>query len=551
MTLLPRPLLLLIWLRLRSSGRRLQAMAKTPKGLAVLLVGGIVIALMALPMIVSAFLRPPIPPETAAAMHATRERLLPFGILGFLLLSIVRASGDGALAFLQAEVDFLFPAPFTRAQLLVYKLAQRVVPLFFVSLFVSLWGRQLGSSWPAAWLGLLLALWLIHLVSLTLALLGQTFEARRFAWWRRAAGLGAIAALVGAVVWTGQAIDSGKPLDALETFAQSATGQAIAWPLRPYAATILAPDLVAALGPASIALLVNAALAVLAIRLDAHWLEASAESSQRLATRIAEVRRTGTTSPMPTLTGVRLPAPPRLGGIGPLLWRQGTTALRQGLRGLWVIGIVVGVLVLPPLLSSESSGLSVALRPLGGVILFYLSLLLPQVLRLDFRGDVDRMDVLKSLPLSATTVCLAQLLAPALVITGLQVPIALLLDRTLQWNLPSLPLWFPALFLVNLVISSLENVAFLLWPQRPGKGAGVQFSVAQVIAQMLKMITLIAVVAAAGGAGAASFFLLGRTIPAAVPGATIVLALAAAAGVAAVARLFSLFDPATEQPGDA
>ena len=52
------------------------------------------------------------------------EPYLPIMILGFCLLSIFGPAGELAIAFTPAEVDFLFPAPFHRRELLIYKLAK-------------------------------------------------------------------------------------------------------------------------------------------------------------------------------------------------------------------------------------------------------------------------------------------------------------------------------------------------------------------------------------------------------------------------------------------
>ncbi|MBL9118447.1 MAG: hypothetical protein JNL80_00865 [Phycisphaerae bacterium] len=552
MSLLPRPLILLIWLRLRASLRLLGRTARTPKGLAVLLVGGVFIAMGFVPLILSLFIERPPSPEAVAA---TRERsllLLPFGILGLVLLSVVRTAGDGALAFLQAEVDFLFPAPFTRAQLLLYKLAQRVVPLLWLSLFVSVWVRRLGQAWLPTWVGLLLTLWFVHILSLCLALAGQKFEARRFALWRRVAAVVTLVVVVAGVLWAGRAVESGKPLEMVEAFARSTPGWLFTLPTLPFARTICAAGLTSdGLLPVTLALLINVALIVVAIRLNAHWLEAGAESSQRLAARADEIRRTGGFGGGASFSGLRMPMFPRFGGLGPLAWRQCVAGIRQGLRGLFVLAIMVAVMVVPPLLSNRTNSLPGALRPIGAILLCYISLFLPQVLRLDFRADVDRLDLLKGLPVSPFLVSLAQVIVPATLITGIQAPLGLVLNQTLGWQIPGLAYWIPAAFFANLLIASLENIAFLLWPQRTTRGAGVQFAMSQVVGQMLKLLALAILVGSAVAVGVGAFVLLGRSVPLAAVAVASVLALESAVTVLIVSRLFAAFDPAVEQAADA
>ena len=66
------------------------------------------------------------------------EPYLPIMILGFCLLIIFGPAGEMAISFTPAEVDFLFPAPFHRRELLIYKLAKLFIGSVFVALFFSM-----------------------------------------------------------------------------------------------------------------------------------------------------------------------------------------------------------------------------------------------------------------------------------------------------------------------------------------------------------------------------------------------------------------------------
>src|SRR5262245_36766882 len=111
--MIPYPLLLLIWLRLGAGWRRFLRGLRKPKNLIAFLVVAVFMALAFLPSFVPGLGRRP----GAGPLSSTLEDLAPLIILGLLLLSIVGSRSDQALAFLQAEVDLLFPAPFTRVQL--------------------------------------------------------------------------------------------------------------------------------------------------------------------------------------------------------------------------------------------------------------------------------------------------------------------------------------------------------------------------------------------------------------------------------------------------
>ena len=66
------------------------------------------------------------------------EPYLPIMILGFCLLIIFGPAGEMAISFTPAEVDFLFPAPFHRRELLIYKLAKLFIGAVFVALIFSM-----------------------------------------------------------------------------------------------------------------------------------------------------------------------------------------------------------------------------------------------------------------------------------------------------------------------------------------------------------------------------------------------------------------------------
>src|SRR4051812_34325007 len=57
------------------------------------------------------------------ALESVRT-VAPLLLLGVCLLTAVTSAGDKAIAFTPGEVDFLFPGPFPRRQLLLFKLTK-------------------------------------------------------------------------------------------------------------------------------------------------------------------------------------------------------------------------------------------------------------------------------------------------------------------------------------------------------------------------------------------------------------------------------------------
>ena len=85
------------------------------------------------------------------------EPLAPLGLFGFTLLFVFTSAGEAAVSSRPAEVDLLFAAPFTRRELLLYKLAKTGLALVFVSAFMSLMMLVYLRSWLSGFVGILLA----------------------------------------------------------------------------------------------------------------------------------------------------------------------------------------------------------------------------------------------------------------------------------------------------------------------------------------------------------------------------------------------------------
>src|SRR4051794_9546309 len=80
-----------------------------------LLIGALVIGSALLGAIVRRYTQPRADP-TAVTIY------LPVVLLTFCIANLIGAAGERAIAFTPAETDFLFPGPFTRRQLLLYKI---------------------------------------------------------------------------------------------------------------------------------------------------------------------------------------------------------------------------------------------------------------------------------------------------------------------------------------------------------------------------------------------------------------------------------------------
>ena len=83
---------------------------------------------------------------------------IPIGLLLFCLLNLIFTKRDTGIAFLPAEVDFLFPAPFQRSELLLYKIVGAAITSSCLALFFSAFLLRYISLWIAGLIGIALAL---------------------------------------------------------------------------------------------------------------------------------------------------------------------------------------------------------------------------------------------------------------------------------------------------------------------------------------------------------------------------------------------------------
>ena len=134
--------------------------------------------------------------------------------------------------------------------------------------------------------------------------------------------------------------------------------------------------------------------------------------------------------------------------------------------------ILPGILSLLPISVATTTG-SMLLQVIGSLV-FYSFLLMPSALRFDFRRDVDRLSVLRALPIGAWATTIGQLATPVIACSIFQLAVlfvALLLKPfPPSWLLYAMLLLVP----VNALIFSLENLIFMLFPYRPNQeGVGV------------------------------------------------------------------------------
>ncbi|RPI75580.1 MAG: hypothetical protein EHM42_15305, partial [Planctomycetaceae bacterium] len=462
------------------------------------------------------------------------------GMLAFCLMSLLTSTTETGVFFLPAEVDLLFPGPFRRRDLLLYRIVGLAAGSAVVSLLFSALLLRCVPYWVAAYTGIFLSFLFLNLLQMSLALVISTIAELAYTRLRQGILIG-VSLLVAGVTWN--TFETGRGFVAnLSSLRESVVARVILAPFEILGQTATAsqlfPDF---LGWGALALALNAALLALILKLDANYMEKSIGSSQRLYDRLQRARRG---------QGLQLKArgrlrPPRfafLGGAGPIAWRQSTMALRSAHGVLLIMGIVVVALFVPQFLVTGKVAVAIA-APFASMAVFVL----PQLLQFDFRSDVDRLDVLKSLPVSPWGVVLGQLFAPVCLssIIVLAVVAGFGLSGAIE------PLWVGLAGLVvipaNLFIFSLENLLFLLFPLRAqAVGSGdLQVVGRNMLSAVCKIIAMMAGFGIAAGIGGLTWWLTGETAAAWLIGSAGALLLLSAFLIPLIVLVFHRLDPAT------
>ncbi|MGD0655880.1 MAG: putative ABC exporter domain-containing protein [Thermoguttaceae bacterium] len=486
------------------------------------------------------------------APHADLQVLrdvLPLALFGLSLMAVLSAARMEGIHFTAAEVDFLFSGPFSRRQLLFYKLSSGIVASLFVALIFSMMLMRYASLWTAAFLGAFLTIVFIQLLTTALVLAGQTLAQRMYTRARKAMMFVVLAlAVIFAARWLFAFFDRGFH-EAARGLLNSAVWFWLVMPLEPFVRTITAekimPDLI---GWAAAAAAIDLALLALAVRIDVNYLESSLVASQKRYLMLQRRRSTGRVVVKPRVAW-RIRQLPWLGGAGPIAWRQLTTAIRSvhGLLFFFMIVLCVAVAAAPLLSRVQKSSEAVAIIITQ---ICFLTIFLTRAVAFDFRGDLDYMDWAKSLPLRPIAIALGQLVVPVLLMTAIHILFFSAIAAFVQ-NLRTMllaALLFSPPF--NFLLFGVDNFFFLLFPNRamaatPGD---LQHIGRTMMEFFVKMFALALGCGAAAALGAAGYWIAGGSWAAALTLSWLGLLSCGCLVVPLIAWAYRRFDVSTDTP---
>jgi putative ABC exporter len=444
------------------------------------------------------------------------------------------------LAFTPAEVTFLFSGPVSRRGLIQFKLLHsQVLILFNALLWTLILSRErLGTS---SWLRVI-SIWIL-LTTLSLHRLGASFvrtslsEHGRLGARHRIVSLLVVGLVLVAVTWSiadalptlvaARGEDPRAFLAALQEAASRPLPSMLTYPfralLRPLAAHS-GTDWLQALWPALLLLVLHY---VWVVRSDSAFEETAAEFSLQRARALA-AQRGRASGPF---SAPRTASPPlfRLAPVGwpagAILWKNlvavtRTRRVRSAAVALAAAGAVVAFLSFNP----EGTLAEIAgwLAASWGLITIVIG---PQWVRNDLRGDLLKLDLLRSYPLRGWSVVIAEVAASTLMLTAIQLGLlaiaylAFLGNQTMTPDLKGRTLLLLAALVylpgINLLSMLIQNAAALLYPGwvRLGSGrAGGVEALGQNLLMMVAFVALLALTLALPAALAGGSFLLLRPV---------------------------------------
>jgi hypothetical protein len=405
------------------------------------------------------------------------------------------------LGWSTAERGVLLAGPFTRRQLLVYHLAGMSTTAVFKTLCVCLVLFRDLPNWPLGFLALLLGMTFLELLRMAVEMISfgasrRLYAAFRFAvllvfYWLAATGTAFIAGDLARLAANGAAnVDAvfASSLHAAERLCETVPARAAAAPFDVFARLATAPSIFAADSVLALAIAMGlVATAVWGVFLIDRYFE-----SARRRRELTEFSGIASAAPSPS---VRTPAPrasfPRIrrrGGVGPLFWRQWTSARRRWGQVL-VLCILPAGLSLTPLLSPVEG--AAALAQVAGMLCFYTFLLFSASIKFDFRRDFERLVLLKTLPSRPAAVVLGQLATPVLLASGMQLAVLGVAAALRPGGAPASQVLIVMPFLVvwNVLIFASENLIFLLSPHRENQN-GVEMFLRTILVFTAKVLVL-------------------------------------------------------------
>jgi putative ABC exporter len=384
------------------------------------------------------------------------------------------------LEFSEAEQQFLFPAPVSRRQLLIYRIMRSQIGMLFGSAMIGVFSPPtLGVSRlrisAASWIILVTARIYFTGVTLARVRLGASgARTRRVAWLPVSALSLALALVAGAVGAQWRQTPPADALAGLILIGRAADSPAARLVLLPFKA-LVEPLFSEWPGPYLVAiawaLVVLGAVATWVLLSDEAFQEAVSDAAERRSREpvkrgepIYKVRSTGWT------------LPPAGRPETAFAWKAAMQTLRMVDKRSLLRGVVILVsLTIVAALMGQANGLASLLGAFSIAGTLFAILLAPQIVRMDMRQDLQHLELLKTWPVKASAVVRGEMVWPSVIITAsawTMLAVATFLAGTMMSHVDlglrlgggaALAILTPALVLSQLTIHNAAALIFPAW----------------------------------------------------------------------------------------
>jgi ABC-2 type transport system permease protein len=344
--------------------------------------------------------------------------LSTIALIAMLFVWALPDSGGG-LTFSAAEIQFLFPAPLRRRDLLLYKLF-RQQPSLLISAAMTSWFAFRHAKFVGLWAAFIVMSIYFTMVSLARARLKRMhvgFLARLAVTLAAAAGILALIFFDIRDSVARPGFDLGTALRSSTSVFQTPWVKAIMFLPRLFAGAAGPAGSEQLIASCAGLALLGFALFQIAARLDVSFEDASLEASQRRAEATASAgnRRFGR-----RVMFRRIPPPFRLTGSGgpelAIIWKNLTACLRISIA--WIVLIVAIFLAfVGEAAITRSAGMQMGAAAMGLMLCAFFPFIGSQALRQDLRLDLPRIELLKSFPVRGDRLVAAEIAAPTIVVS--------------------------------------------------------------------------------------------------------------------------------------
>lgn len=511
----------------RNRARRFRSQIRSPRyAIAVLLGGAYFFLLFVFPLFLDG-------PERSAPSGGILQLSRGVGALAVALLAaswwLWRTDTRG-ISLTPAEANMLVPAPISRRQLIQFKLLTSQPSLVVSALLIS--GLTHSSALPfwmrflASWV--LFATLQMHRYGASLmhtSLSQHRGSALRRVW---PAAL-VFTAMLGAVLWSVAVTMRAAPVGGL-TMQMVFDGLAAApasialVPFRAVLAAVNAVDVTTWMSAFAIASGIAALHYVWVIRMDAAFEETAAAAGVKRAALVEAARagRAARFRALPkdggTLRAPWFPLPPSGNPAIAVLWKN-VLGVTRGFSSKMIAGAIPLIIFFAIFFMNRDKPGGGGMALIGALALGYggmVTLMGPLRIRHDFRTDLQKVELLRTLPVGGTDLAAAEITTSAIVVSFLQlllfsVGIAVLLysgkiTQPRYVAFAALPVLL-TFFALNATMVTVHNIIAVMYPAWKSKSGGIEmfgvaliFMIGGLIVLVLSMIgpSLVALAAVAG-----------------------------------------------------